>query len=297
MRQIHGRKQNRLVGTATMFLISASIVFAGCAKTTNADVKPSATPPKTDVTQKVKDNYICPETGMSITESQQEGQTCATGDKVIELVVLMQNAGWPEEKIMSSLDIFVAGKPSKATVDVSDMKFLGKAEAPVTIIEFTDMQCPYCRRYNADTFPQIKGSYVDTGKVKYYHVNFPLPFHNNARKAAEAIYCAQDQEKFWEMRSILFTNQSAISVDNIKGYAKSLGMNSAAFDACLDGSKDAAKVDADMARTQRAGINGTPGFIIGKSSPDGKVKGKIISGAQPLTAFQAEIDKLLLPAQ
>lgn len=274
-----------------ILMVGALITVAGCAKASTATEK--AAPANPAVAQNIKDRYICPETGMTITESQKENAACPTGDKVIELVGLMQGAGWTEDKIMSYLGLFVAGRPLPVA-NVGDLKqVIGSPNAPVTMVEFTDMQCPYCKRYNSDTFPKIRELYVDTGKVKYYHVNFPLPMHRDAQKAAEALYCALDQGKFWEMRSVVFSNQASISVDAIKGYAQNLGMDMKAFNECLDGGKSAERVEKDKARTQAAGVTGTPGFLIGATTPNGMIKGKLISGAQPLQAFQQELDRLL----
>ena len=170
-----------------------------------------------------------------------------------------------------------------------DDAFLGEEDAPVTIVEFTDYQCPFCGRHFTQTFGQIKSSYIDTGKVKYVTRDYPLSFHPFAQKASEASECAEDQGKFWEMHDKLFTNQTALDIPSLKSYAGGLGLNQAKFDDCLDSGTHAAEVQKDMADGQAAGISGTPGFwVIGK---DGK--GEIISGAVPFSNFQAAIDRHL----
>ncbi len=179
-----------------------------------------------------------------------------------------------------------------ATVD--DDPFIGQDDAPVTIIEFTDYQCPFCGRHFTQTYSQIKANYIDTGKVKYVSRDFPLSFHPFAQKASEASECADDQGKFWEMHDKLFEQQAAWSgvadaVGTFKQYAKDLGLNSASFDDCLDSDKYKEEVTKDQADGSASGIDGTPGFWI--LGPDGQ-KQKI-SGAYPYETFAAAIDGMI----
>jgi protein-disulfide isomerase len=171
---------------------------------------------------------------------------------------------------------------------------LGEANAPVTVIEFTDYQCPFCARHYEQTFGRIKSEYVDTGKVKYVVRDFALAFHPHAQKASEATECAADQGKFWEMHSVIFRKQQewASAADGpaaFKQYAADLGLNASTFASCLDDGVHADEVKQDMVDGQASGISGTPGFwIIG---PDGK--GEIISGAYPFETFAEVIDGML----
>jgi len=182
-----------------------------------------------------------------------------------------------------------APAPAGNPPSVDDDPFLGEENAPVTIVEFTDYQCPFCGRHFSQTFGQIKSSYIDTGKVKYVIRDFPLSFHPFAQKAAEATECAEEQDSFWEMHDKLFANQNTLDVASLKGYAAELGLDQDAFDTCLDGGEFAAEVQKDMADGSAAGISGTPGFwVIGA---DGK--GELVSGAQPFASFQAAIERHL----
>ena len=184
----------------------------------------------------------------------------------------------------------VAADP--ATVD--DDAVMGDASATVTLIEFTDYQCPFCARFFTQAFPQIKKNYIDTGKVKYVVRDFPLSFHQNAQKAGEATECADDQGKFWEMHDTLFNKQGEWSnasdlAATFGTYAGDLKLNVSTFADCLSSGKYADEVQKDMADGSAAGIDGTPGFwVVGK---DGK--GEQISGAQPYANFAAAIDRLL----
>ena len=171
--------------------------------------------------------------------------------------------------------------PVAAAADADDDPFLGKKNAPVTLIEFTDYQCPFCKRHFTNTFDQIKKEYIDTGKVKYVVRDYPLGFHNNAQKAAEATECADDQGKFWEMHDKLFENQHALDIASLKQNAVDLGLNTGEFNDCLDSGKHEAEVKKDFADGSAAGITGTPGFF---------VNDKKLSGAQPFASFKAIID-------
>lgn len=272
--------------------------ISACSKSGKKEAAPGAPGAKMSAADKeklvaeVKKTYICPETNSSIEESYAEGKLCPVGEQVVELVGVMADAGWSADKIKTYLNVFVAGQDLSFFIP-GDRQFLGKADAPVTFVEFTDIQCPYCKRFNEQAFVPIKTNYVDTGKVKYYQLNLPLPFHQFAKKAAEALYCAGDQGKYWEMRDSLFTNQQQLAVESIKGYAKALALDEAKFNQCLDSGAYASKVDQDSQIAGKAGVRGTPGFIVAKSRPDGKIRGAVVSGAQPFEAFKAAIDATL----
>ena len=127
-------------------------------------------------------------------------------------------------------------------------------------------------------------------------MDFPLTMHQFAQKASEAGLCAGDQGKFWEMHDKLFENARALGPDKLPAYAEELGLDMAKFKECLDSGKTAGDVKKRMAEGQKAGITGTPAFLLGFIEPDGKVKAvKKLSGAQPYTAFKAAIEELLAP--
>ncbi len=172
-----------------------------------------------------------------------------------------------------------------AVVDFEDLldddAVKGDDDAPVTIIEWSDFECPFCGRFYSDTLPSIEEQYIKTGKVKLIYRDFPLSFHANAQKAAEAAECAGEQKKYWEMHDLLFENGVQGGVAGFKQYAKRLGLNTAKFDQCLDSGAMAGEVRKDMADGTTAGIQGTPGFL---------VNGKLVSGAQPFSVFQQVIE-------
>lgn len=176
-----------------------------------------------------------------------------------------------------------APRAPAAKVDVSadDDAFLGDADAPVTIIEFSDYECPFCGRFYSQTLPQLKTEYIDTGKVKLVYRDFPLSFHPKAQKAAEAAECAGDQDRYFDFHDKIFENQGSIGVSDLKKYAGDLGLDQGEFDDCLDSGKFEQEVKDDVAAGVAAGLSGTPSFLI---------NGQKLVGAQPFAAFKAIID-------
>jgi protein-disulfide isomerase len=182
---------------------------------------------------------------------------------------------------------------SRVPVQTAGYPFLGKKDAAVTIVEFTDYQCPFCRRHFASTMPQIKADYVDTGKVRYVLVDNPIPSHRYAAQAAEAAHCAGDQGHYWEMHDQLFNNQHMIRPDAFAGFAKAVGLNEADFSACMSANKHAPQIQAGGRMAASAGATGTPSFVLGKTAPDGSVSGELVVGAKSFALFKDRLDHLL----
>ncbi len=154
----------------------------------------------------------------------------------------------------------------------------GPANAPVTIVEFSDFQCPFCSRM-IPTLDQIKAKYGD--KIRLVFRQFPLDFHPHAQKAAEASLCAHEQGKFWELHDAMFKNQQQLAPENLKSKAAELGMNAGQFNSCLDSGKYAAQVATDRTQGTAAGVSGTPAIFI---------NGRFISGAVPIEQITPVID-------
>ncbi len=172
--------------------------------------------------------------------------------------------------------------PPRYTVAVSASDPVrGAAAAPVTIVEFSDYQCPFCARVNP-TIEQVRAAYGD--KVKIIFKDFPLPNHPLAPKAAEAAHCAGEQGKYWEMHDRLFADQRALEVPQLKASALALGLDPAGFNQCLDSGKHAASVAAGYAQGEQMGVNSTPTLYI---------NGRALVGAQPFEAFKQIIDEEL----
>ncbi len=176
--------------------------------------------------------------------------------------------------------------PSRVQVSADDDHVLGNEDAEVTIIEFSDFECPFCGRFYEQTLVQIKADYVDTGKVKFVYRDFPLQFHPQATPAAIAAECAGDQDKYFEYHDKIFENQQSLNTENYKAWAEELGLDTASFNSCLDSQKYAQEVADDMQDGVEAGVSGTPTLFIG--SPE-KGYTKIV-GAQPYSAIKPVID-------
>ena len=187
--------------------------------------------------------------------------------------------------------------PSIFKVSISGNPVKGDPDAPVTIIEFSDFQCPFCKRFVDQTLGAIEDEYISTGKVKFVFRDLPLiSIHPNAKAAHIAAECADEQGKFWEYHDMLFKNQAKLGRLNAeelkseyKMYATLLGLQVSIFEHCIFSEKIAAEIDSDLLHAGIYGITGTPTFFIGNEE-DGFVK---LSGAKPFLNFQIEIDKFL----
>jgi protein-disulfide isomerase len=174
----------------------------------------------------------------------------------------------------------------RADVAVNGAPFKGTERAPVTIVKFEDFQCPYCKTVQL-TYQELLKRY--NGKVRLVHKDLPLDaIHPQARQAAEAARCAGDQGKFWEYHDILYTNSPKAGIDELKSYAKEVGLNSASFDQCFTSGKYKGLVQKDLAEGAQLGLTGTPTFFI---------NGREMSGAQPVDAFATIIDEELNQAK
>lgn len=169
---------------------------------------------------------------------------------------------------------------------------VGKENAPLVLVEYTDYQCPFCQRYHNDSFAQIKANFIDTGKIRYISRDFPLPMHENARRSATAARCAAEQGKFWELRHAMIVHADQLQADKLGGYAQSASMDVPKFQACVDSDKFRAAIDKDIAEGTAAGVNGTPSFVLGRIE-NGKLQGVRMVGAMPYGQFEAKIQDML----
>ena len=170
---------------------------------------------------------------------------------------------------------------AKVEVSIDDDAIKGDKDAPVTIIEFSDYECPFCARFYTQTLSQIDEQYIKTGKVNLVYRDYPLGFHQQAQKAAEAAECAGEQEKYFDMHDKLFEEGVAGGVASYKQFAGQIGLDQGKFDECLDSGAMAEEVQKDLADGSKYGVQGTPAFF---------VNGKLISGAQPFSVFQQAIE-------
>jgi protein-disulfide isomerase len=186
-------------------------------------------------------------------------------------------------------------RPQTISIGTSHIK--GKIDAPITLVEYSDYQCPYCARNYLDVMPTLHEEYIDTGKLRFVMREYPLAnLHKNATNASIAALCAGNQDKYYEMHDLLFENQKELGVDNLKSFADTIGLDTATFNACLDGKETEKLVRKDMASGAKLGMRGTPGFFIGLTDQRDSDKVELsvfIKGAQALANFQASIDDLL----
>jgi protein-disulfide isomerase len=189
--------------------------------------------------------------------------------------------------------------PKEGTVSIANDPVLGKKDAPVTIVEFSDYECPFCKRAFTEVLPQLKKEYIETGKVKLVYKDFPLDFHANAQKEAEAAQCAFDQRGdslYYQFHDSIFGQTkgggTGLALTELPVIAKKLGLDQAKFQQCLDSGKNEQEVKDDMAEGGKIGVAGTPSWIIGKSTGD-SIEGKLIVGAQPYAALKEVIDSAL----
>jgi len=187
--------------------------------------------------------------------------------------------------------------PAIVKVSVDDDPVKGDSDAPITIVEFSDFQCPFCQRWWQNTLPQIEENYISTGKVKFVYRDFPLDsLHPQARTAHIASECADEQGKFWEYHDVLFSEQSqwnklelSLLAETFTQMASDLGLEESKFQSCLGSVSIAQEVNKDYTDARNLGATGTPTFFVGNEK-DGFTK---LVGAQPYSAFQTVFDKLL----
>jgi len=207
-----------------------------------------------------------------------KGPGTAPFDKVKPQVIQLLNRQALLERLRKNAPVKILLEPQRVVVNSSGHPALGAKDAPVTIVEFTDFQCPFCKR-TEDTLKQLRAKYGD--KIRLVHMDFPLPFHSHALDAAKAARCANDQGKFWQYRDALFADQSKLAPADLKVTAKKLGLNTGQFDACFDKAKYDSQIKSDQAAGEKVGVDGTPAFFI---------DGRPLTGAQPIPKFEELID-------
>lgn len=205
--------------------------------------------------------------------------------------------------------------PSGEVVEMNILpedKILGQSNAELTMFEFSDYECPYCAKFHKLTRPEIVSNYIDTGKMKT--VFRAMPFHADSLMDIQAVWCASEQNKYWEMHDTIFNKKDTgetLTVDSLTKYAGDLGLNKTDFSTCLTAAKNTEKINEIATIAQNAGILATPITLIVKELPieidSASViaelqggssiiyvdNGVIIIGAQPFSVYQTEIDKLL----
>lgn len=188
----------------------------------------------------------------------------------------------------------VRSPPKTLTVASTGVATLGNDNAPVTIIEFTDYQCPFCGRHARTTLPELRHDYIESGRVRYILRDLPLPMHPFALRAARAARCAAKEgpDKFWQYHDALFAAQGQLTDSTFPAIARELHLNLAGFIACQQSIALATQVQRDQAEAMHLGLTATPSFVIGPTTSDGKTTGLVLSGAMPTSDFQRLIQEV-----
>ena len=182
-------------------------------------------------------------------------------------------------------------KAGRATLNMEGVAMLGSKDAPLTIVEYTDYQCPFCQRFHVTAFTELKKAYIDTGKVRFYSRDLPLDFHPNAMRAALAARCAGEQGQFWKLRDVMGANPDKLDIDHIVGFATDLKMDASKVRACVESEKYKEAIQADLLEAMKVGAQGTPTFVLGKSTATG-VEGEVMEGAMPFPVFDQKLKEL-----
>ncbi len=178
-------------------------------------------------------------------------------------------------------------------VSIDDDPIKGDKNAPVTIIEFSDYECPFCKRSYDNVVTKIDEEYISKGKVKLVFRDYPLPFHKKAIPAAVAANCAGEQGKYWEVHDFLFENPGKLDAASVISSAAGIGLDKAKFEACVNDKSKEKEIEKDVEDGQKYGVRGTPSYFIGKTTDGDEITGTFIRGAQPYTVFKELIDEQL----
>jgi protein-disulfide isomerase len=221
---------------------------------------------------------------------------------VIVLAILFASFMWRANARLGALEAALAATPRRAasatptTGSVSNEGVtIGSATAPVTLVQFTDYECPFCARFTQETMPTLYSEYVATGKVRLLVRDLPLPMHPNARMLAHAARCAAAlTSRIHEFQQALYEGDGTGADPVVSRAAAAVGLDETGLRGCIDSQKYTAEIRKDSAAAARTGIRGTPAFLVGATGDS--IRGRIISGAQPLATFVAALDSALASA-
>jgi protein-disulfide isomerase len=178
--------------------------------------------------------------------------------------------------------LFLQGEPA-----------LGDTNAPITIVEFSDFECSYCRRFHEQVFPKLKTHYIDTGLVRFVHKDLPLPIHPHALQAAAAARCAGKQNHYWDIYSNLFDQQNCLSCKGVLAIAAEADLDITSLKACMENEATLAIINSNRSEASLHNIRATPTFVVGSTQSNGNLDGRVIEGALPWSTFKLIIDKAL----
>ena len=238
--------------------------------------------------KKPDENRLLQDAGLS----QNANETSSTPSA--QYSEIKKNVSAPPQSVAVSPAVSLFNTQS---VSPDDDPVMGNPQAPITIIEFSDFECPLCKKFFDQTLPQLKKEYIDTGIVKLIYRDFPLTYHPNAFFEAEAAQCAREHggnEAYFRYHDEIFkrteSNGTGLALKQFPIIAQYLGMDISRFQQCIDSRKYQEEVNKDMADASAAGAVGTPTFFIGRLTPSNKFEGMKLGGAYPFKTFQIIID-------
>lgn len=223
------------------------------------------------------------------------------GENGIANAVVQGIAAQPQTQQQAQVPVTtVQPLESPVKVKIAGDAVFGDKNAKLTLVEYSDFECPYCKKAFEELLPEFKKDYINTGKMNFVYKNLPLPFHQNAAKEAEAVLCAKDQggdSAFYKYHDRIFTKTTSggtgIAIDQLSEIAKDLGLKVTQFQKCLDSSKFKTEVATGVTEAGKVGANGTPTWFIGKTISKDLIEGIKIVGVQPYDNFKQVIDREL----
>lgn len=220
----------------------------------------------------------------------QEGMSKQQADAILQELRQIRSL---LERQQQNLAARAPALPQRAKLTLGSTPVLGKPDAAITIVEYTDYQCPYCNRFHTTVFDELKKNFIDTGKVRFISRDLPLNFHSNALKAAQAARCA-GEDNYWAMRDLMIRNAKDLSEDALLRMAETLKIDREKFKACISNDSFLAEIRKEMAEANSLGVTGTPSFVIGKTDKN-TLEGAILVGVQPYAVFEGKLNELLQP--
>jgi len=188
----------------------------------------------------------------------------------------------PDSPPKLNADLSVEGEPQ-----------LGEDTAPITIVEYSDFECPYCQRFHQEVLPKLKTAYIETGLVRFIHKDLPLPFHAQAQPAAAASRCAGEQGQYWSAYAALFDQQTCLECKGVVEIVASSGVNKKELKACMERPSTSTAINSNISEAQLHNIRATPTFVVGATLGNGKHRGQVMEGALPWPQFKALIEQQL----
>ena len=199
------------------------------------------------------------------------------------------------QKIRALLERFQSGGESARASSIVAMDLdgepLGSPEAPITIVEFADYQCPYCKDFFRRTFTDIKKTYIDSKRVRYFVIDLPSPSHPHALRAAQAVRCAGEQGRYWAMREALLAADEGVDSEGLTSIGQRLNVDVEELRQCVESGRYKEAIQQDVKTAATKGIRGTPTFVVGKSIQGG-VEGEVVVGSVPFGIIEKKLKQL-----